>query len=79
MALSIKLMSDLHLELCIHSEGIKGEEFEVLSALLENKENADVLVIAGDLCKARHLRYFIDNLPLDQYSDVVYVPGNHEY
>lgn len=51
----------------------------MLSALLENKENADVLVIAGDLCKARHLRYFIDNLPLDQYRDVVYVPGNHEY
>lgn len=77
--LSIKLMSDLHLELCLSSEGINGEKFEVLSTLLENQENADVLVIAGDLCKAGLLRNFVNNLPFDQYETVVYVPGNHEY
>ena len=77
--LRIKLISDLHLELCVDSKGIDQTKFEVFSSVLENTENADILVIAGDMCKANLLKWYTTNLPFDQYQRVIYVPGNHEY
>ena len=75
----IKLVSDLHLELCIESARFDHANFEVLSDILRNKERADTLVIAGDLCEAVKLKHFVHRLPFDEYGRVLYVPGNHEY
>lgn len=60
----IAIASDLHLEF--------GE------VALTNA-GADVLVLAGDICVARKLplAWFFDIC--EEFSHVIYVPGNHEY
>lgn len=75
----IKLISDLHLELCFSQSTLDQTKLKVFLSVLENTENADILVIAGDLCKATLLDWYSSNLPFDQYQKVIYVPGNHEY
>lgn len=65
--MKIKLISDLH------------QEFYHDEELYKNDSNVDVLVVAGDLAVGyakvyRALERFADN-----YKDVIYVPGNHEY
>lgn len=75
----IKLVSDLHLELCIETTRFNDAKFEVLFDILRNKERADTLIIAGDLCEAGKLKHFVHRLPFDEYAAVLYVPGNHEY
>ncbi len=56
-------------------------EFEYYD--IENKENADVLVLAGDICVIEKFNYdsgkcFFDKCA-DEFEHVIYVPGNHEY
>lgn len=74
--LKVKVVSDLHLE------------FGDLD--LKNKENADVLVLSGDICLLKVLHYktlnvtdnpftkFFDRV-CEAFPEVVYVPGNHEF
>jgi Icc-related predicted phosphoesterase len=77
--MKISLCSDLHLE------------FGPIT--LTNDENADVLVLAGDICVAKHFvdgrptylqhlakeyRQFFDNVT-KEFPHVVYVMGNHEH
>ena len=64
----IALASDVHLEFG-HLE-------------IENKDNADVLVLSGDICVAKSFgpkddRFFQD--ASNKFKDVVYVMGNHEH
>ena len=79
--MKIAVCSDLHLE------------FGPIS--LENKDNADVLILSGDICVARDLREkddpefdrFDRNKRLHQFfqecserfTNVIYVMGNHEH
>ena len=73
--MKIKLLSDLHLE---HS--YPGQYFD--------PGTGDVLVLAGDIFNAHHLkkngylnelyRKFIKDCS-DNYEHVFYVTGNHEY
>lgn len=65
--MKIKLISDVHFE------------FYEDPRLFANPEQADVLVIAGDLAVGylpvwSALKHFAD-----LYDEVIYVPGNHEY
>ena len=72
--MKIALGSDLHLE------------FGALE--LHNTENADVLVLAGDICVAKHLngvhhhdqryRKFFQEC-CERFPKVIYVLGNHEH
>ena len=75
----IAVCSDLHLE------------FGPLS--LENKDNADVLVLSGDICVAKDLNDRDDPIPTiksqqihtffqeccERFPHVIYVMGNHEH
>jgi predicted phosphohydrolase len=67
MALKVRLLSDLHLEF---------SNFK-----LENTGNADVLILAGDICPIididNYLSFFDRCNQL--FAHVLYVPGNHEY
>ena len=72
--MKIAYASDLHLE------------FEPIR--LDNTENADVLVLAGDICMAKHFhsRPEMSKMYLDffknvseQFKHVIYVIGNHEH
>lgn len=65
--MKLKLLSDLHIE------GFANKE------IYKNKDNADVLILAGDINVGadnvyKDLVQFADN-----YKEVVYVPGNHEW
>ena len=72
--MKIAVASDLHLE------------FQDI--LLENTDNADVLVLAGDICTVKHFnshpemkksyQAFFQNCS-EQFKHVVYVVGNHEH
>lgn len=72
--MKIAYASDLHLE------------FQPL--VLNNTENADVLVLAGDICMAKHFHSrpemskmyleFFKNVS-EQFKHVIYVVGNHEH
>lgn len=74
--MKIALCSDLHLE------------FETIT--LENRDNADVLVLSGDICTAKDLQTwdfhpkgkavlkFFENVS-KEFPHVVYVLGNHEH
>lgn len=79
MKYRIKLVSDLHLEICVEPNRFNYTNLEILSDILRNKEQADILVVAGDLCEAVKLKHFVNQLPLDEYQHIIYVPGNHEY
>lgn len=65
--MKIALASDLHLE------------FEPIT--LNNDENADVLVLAGDICVAKHANNVLDFFAdvASKFKHVVYVVGNHEH
>jgi Icc-related predicted phosphoesterase len=71
--MKIAICSDLHLE------------FSTIS--LENKENADVLILSGDICVAKDLCgdeksdkiiTFFDECSV-RFPHVIYVMGNHEH
>lgn len=68
----INYCSDLHLEFDIHADDFAG-------ALrgLANPDNADVLVLAGDITVKNRVRWI--ELMSSQYKHVVYVFGNHEF
>lgn len=64
----IEVISDLHLEF--------DKTFT-----LRNTEDADVLILAGDVCEARNhklLHRFMGEVS-SEYDNVLYVFGNHEY
>jgi len=65
--MKIAIASDLHLE------------FAPLK--LTNNENADVLILAGDICTAKHLVKYLDFFKdcAEQFKHVVYIAGNHEH
>lgn len=81
--MKIQLASDLHLEFFVQ-ENLPAPEFD---------GNADVLVLAGDICLADHLtkteaspyhksKMFYLNffrMCAERYSHVLYVAGNHEH
>lgn len=65
--MKIRLLSDLH------------HEFYESTELYENKDSADVLVIAGDLDVGYQRCWQALKRFADYHEHVVYVPGNHEY
>lgn len=69
--MKIRLYSDLHFE--FHQDG--GKSF-----LLEQNQDFDVLVLAGDLNIAKNLRNSFQLISeIFQNKKIVFVPGNHEY
>lgn len=65
--MKIKLISDVHFE------------FYEDPRLFQNTENANVLVIAGDLAVGYLPVWSALKRFAQQYERIVYVPGNHEY
>ena len=78
--MKIQLVSDIHLEF--------GHMVNIDNA------GADVLVLAGDICCARHLKVVDDFMPLpierknainffkdcaSKFQNVIYIMGNHEH
>lgn len=78
--MKLHVISDIHLETLRQRE---QEKFIVQLESKQNSDNADVLVVAGDLCCFRPDReaILVEALKTfrDMYNHVVYVPGNHEY
>lgn len=68
--MKLQILSDLHLEF------LGPDELAFIDSL--DKRGVDVVVVAGDLCGPGFLRYAIEAL-CQQYPQVVYVTGNHEY
>lgn len=66
--MKIAYCSDLHLEFN--------------SIELKNEMNADVLILAGDICVVKHfdskIEKFFDNIS-SEFEQIFYVLGNHEY
>lgn len=69
--MKLKLISDLHLEFYESSGRSVVENLDV--------EDADVVVIAGDLCPLNILPFSIMNLLSDKCNQLIYVMGNHEH
>lgn len=72
--ITIQIASDLHLEVNELSDKVNIPNFIV-------KENANVLILAGDigsLYKTKQLSNFLWMVS-KMYKLVIYVPGNHEY
>lgn len=73
LPMKFQVVSDLHLDF---RHGWK----DVIQIIVDKKDQSDTLIIAGDLAECRNavwgdsLRSFADN-----YKDVIFVPGNHEY
>jgi len=65
--MKIKLLSDLHLE------GFANKQ------IYNNKDRADVLILAGDINVSASRVYLDLRRFADNYENVVYVPGNHEW
>jgi UDP-2,3-diacylglucosamine pyrophosphatase LpxH len=73
--MKVQVASDLHLEFD------KGAPF-----VLDNTENADVLILAGDIIVAKHIinniictyKDFFNNVS-QQFEHVLVIAGNHEY
>lgn len=65
--MKVALASDLHLE------------FDDI--ILTNEQNADVLILSGDICVAKMIDKFIPFFAncANQFPHVVYVVGNHEH
>lgn len=65
--MKIALISDVHLEFGPYE--------------INNEQNAEVLILAGDITTARdihdHMGFFAHCA--EQFSSVIYIPGNHEY
>lgn len=68
--MKIAVVSDLHLDF----QNIKNTVFL-------NKEQADILLIAGDTCESRNLNIFKNTFKniCDNYKDVFIIAGNHEF
>lgn len=66
--MKIKLWSDIHLE------------FPKSSVPIE-RDGADVLVLAGDICVAREMPNFVPFFEkcAEVFPSVIYIAGNHEY
>lgn len=75
--MKIQLVSDLHLEF------FNTEQIVKLVDKLSLKSNADVLILAGDICslnpKSRGNFSTFINLIEDRYPGIIYILGNHEY
>jgi len=72
-------MSDTHFEFMNRSE---GEEFLETLTDLQNKDPAEVCVIAGDFCQiGQHQRFWKARMAeiCSLYKKVVYTEGNHEF
>lgn len=78
--MKLKLVSDLHLEVIFHMKEASRPSNEELMLPLQNSEDADILLIAGDLCKVKVIDNFVWDLKeyFKQYDRVFIVPGNHE-
>ena len=63
------LISDLHLDMHDQPEQM----------LLDMEPLSPLLVIAGDLCEARHIQEDWLEIISDKYELTFYVPGNHEF
>lgn len=65
--MKLALASDLHLE------------FD--NIVLKNEQNADVLILSGDICVAKTIEKFIPFFAncSNEFPHVVYVAGNHEH
>lgn len=70
--MKIQLISDLHLE--FYS---RASEFN--HTLDQLRTDADILIAAGDIHVGRTNTISVLHKLADHYSNVVYVPGNHEY
>lgn len=66
--MKIKLWSDLHLEFFRSSVNVE-------------RDGADVLVLAGDICVAREMPNFVPFFETcaKTFPDILYIAGNHEY
>lgn len=79
----LQFISDIHLELGIPVTK-KGEVLELppkcYEQIIKKDPKADILVLAGDIGKLRPdtLSAFIDYC-CGTWTDVIYVPGNHEF
>lgn len=75
--MKIQIVSDLHLEF------LSTEQVVKLVDRLSLKSNADVLLLAGDICSLSskligNFSTFL-NLIEDKYPNIIYVLGNHEH
>lgn len=75
--MKVQIVSDLHLEFLTIVGVIE------LTERISNNSDADVLVLAGDICalnkrSSGNLSYFLDGVQ-DKYENIIYVMGNHEY
>ena len=75
--MKIQIVSDLHLEFLTVVEVLE------VADRISYKTNADVLVLAGDICSLNkrssgNFSYFLDAVQ-EKYKDIIYVMGNHEY
>lgn len=68
--MKISIVSDIHTE-CFFDEG-------VFKKLEERSKEIDALIVAGDLSNGKHLGPSLKRL-VDNFENVVYVTGNHEY
>ena len=73
--IKVAVVSDLHLEARIQSID------KVISPIIENSADSDVLVIAGDVCSGRYKDLLSDfyTVLCRRFPLVLHVPGNHEY
>lgn len=63
--MKFSIASDLHLEF--------GD------IILNNDDEADLLILAGDICHISNVHYnFFEHIS-SQFKHIIYVPGNHEY
>lgn len=74
---NVQVVSDLHLEYLRP----QAHERYVREILCSSQKDTDLLLVAGDLCQARHRDVLRSSLDiLQQHAQhVLYVPGNHEY
>lgn len=70
--MKIQYCSDLHLEFKVNEDFIKSNPLKV---------EADILILAGDILPLVHLNQINDFISLvsDNYKQVYWIPGNHEY
>lgn len=69
--MKLRIVSDLHLD--FHRDGGTGLIREIAAG------DHDLLIVAGDISAAPRLHQSLDLLMAHVVSDVVYVPGNHDY
>lgn len=77
--MKLKIVSDLHIEFL--GKAIHEAFHDVYGKYLTNHEQADTLIIAGDLAPASmlpHLHVYLAQY-IKQYKHVIYIAGNHEY